>query len=149
MQLEQRQPSPLHALLSAPAHRLINQRVVIKRGLFIYLLSRDAVDLRRKGMTFQASVHSGISLAEGWTFPLRASTTSCAGWGPMCLCPWGSSSYQTSYQKVEVIQEINQENSAHDCHFWRKHSPAKQYSQPLLNTLLLLTFTFFTLKIVN
>lgn len=145
MLLEQRQPSPLHSFLSAPEHRLINQRVAIKKELIIYLLSRDAADLRRKGMISQASVQCGVPLAECWTFPLRASTTSCAGWMPISLYP----SKQLILPGVEVIQEINQENAVHACSFWRKQSPAKEYPQPLLNMLLLLTFTFFTLKIVS
>lgn len=38
-------------------------------------------------MTFQVSVQSGVPFAECWRFPLRATTTSCAGWVPMGLCP--------------------------------------------------------------
>lgn len=64
MLVEQRQPPPLHTPLSAPACRLSKRSVVIKRGLIIYLLSRDAVDLRRKGMTSQALVQLGAPLAE-------------------------------------------------------------------------------------
>lgn len=62
--VEQRQPPPLHTLVSAPACRLSKRSVVIKRWLIIHLLSRDAVDLRRKRMTSQALVQSGAPLAE-------------------------------------------------------------------------------------
>lgn len=96
-------------------------------------------------MTSQASVQSGAPLAECWTFPLRASTTSRAGWVLMSLYPLE----QLILLGVEVMQEINQENAVRACNFWKKQSPAKEYPQPLLNMLLLLTFTFFTLKVVN
>lgn len=38
-------------------------------------------------MTSQASVQSGDPPSEGWTFPLRASTTSCPGGVTMSLHP--------------------------------------------------------------
>lgn len=144
MLVEQRQPPPLHTLLSAPACRLSKRSVVIKRGLIIYLLSRDAVDLRRKGMTSQALVQLGAPLAEWWTFLLRASITSCAEWVTMSLCP---------LEEAHATRSWKLFSKCHGCCSClsplEEAESSERVLQPLLNMLLLVAFTFFTVEIVN
>lgn len=46
-------------------------------------------------------------------------------------CPWVCvPQSSSSYQEVEVIQEIKQENASHACHFWRKQIQLRSTTAP-------------------